>query len=243
MTTYTMTPLIEYIKPLKNHFVFNKTVSIILEVCGKNIATHDQILELVKENAVDIPRIPQLLVFLLRIKKYTELSNELAIKAAIDIECACYSHIHAKYCGDTNITDRDWGAPEFIHSYSDLCGDICMIMSGKCQIKESYGENYTNFIETIKNMISADSSKEDADEIISKGIENYFPESFRKEAEDIEEKKHIKAEQKVSNLYKCPKCKGNECTWTATQTRALDEEVTIIATCTNPVCRMKFIAS
>ena len=205
------------------------------------IITAAELKSIVDENHIDNARVPQLCVFISCISDFVGIDRELVIRVSVDIEHSCYKHIFSRFEKDTNTIDRSWGSPEFISAYSDVCGDICMTITGRCRIQEDYSQDYQKFIAMIKEI--AEDNDFDVDSFVRNGIESYFPDSIKEELKDIEEKKNIKIEQKISTLYVCPRCKGNKCSWKGVQTRGLDEEITIMASCMNPVCRHKFIAS
>lgn len=184
-------------------------------------------------NKLSAPRVVQLYTFVLVFNEHTRVPKDKVIPRAARLEHECYSRVYK-----TVVTCASWGNPEFMDAYSDLCGDICSVISGH-GIKDIYSDDYEKFIDSL----SGPNFIEFIQKIVNNGIDAEFPESTRKEREEIREKRDVRVEEKESTLYKCKYCSGQKCSWTTVQTRALDEAVTIMVTCLNPVCRRKFAIS
>ena len=146
------------------------------------------------------------------------------IKYATQIEKLCYNRV----IKDSKV--RYWKNIHFRTNYTSKINNVLRNLDPESSVCKTYGPYLLN---SIKN----NGIKED---MFFNSIK-LNPDSSKELRVRINLQSQQKIKTKVSNFYKCFKCKQRSCIYSIIQTRALDEAPTIYCTCTN--CGNRFVAN
>lgn len=144
---------------------------------------------------------------------YIDLFAEIiGEKFAIDVEKSCYNcTVYEHMITQTN----NWKNMRFREDYSAACYRLINLLKQNQDIVDKLSdENFRNNIAKIPTI-----------ELVK--------DLHKEEREVINIRLNTEVKQKVSRLYICKKCKGNETTVEEYQTRALDESSTLSIMCIN----------
>ena len=141
---------------------------------------------------------------------------------AKDIEIGIYNWTIEK-CGVKKIT-RSWKSPRFVSIYIEKARSVVSNLDAS-----SYIQN-TNLLQRIQE------KEFKPHELAFMKPENVYPNKWREVTENYIKKTEHAYEQQamaMTDLFKCMKCKKNQCSYTELQTRGGDESMTIFVRCVN----------
>jgi DNA-directed RNA polymerase subunit M/transcription elongation factor TFIIS len=150
-------------------------------------------------------------------KEFSTLSYDEKTKILKQIEQSCFNQAK-KQLSELN-QDFDINNPIFIKIYEYICGNLAYNMDPKSDIKSSY----------LINLILE--KKCDLNKLGQMTSEEMCPEKTQEIRARIAQRSNIKHSIKISSMYRCSKCKRNECTLERRHTRGLDEATNYRATC------------
>lgn len=140
---------------------------------------------------------------------------------ARELELGCYNAVIRECLEDSTII-RSWESPTFVGIYATRCGVVASALSCSSQAAKQYGTSARD------KLISGAWSPSDLGEMAARDLR---PEASEKERAEIEIRQQQQVQARTSQMYRCPNCRGNKCTYREVQTRASDEAATIFCTC------------
>lgn len=143
---------------------------------------------------------------------YNKQSNIIS-----QIEKSCYE----KACDDMLELEQepDWENQMFINIYNYICGNLFENIDPESEINSTY---------LLEKILNQDIDLENIGYMKS---DELCPEKSKEIKRKIKEQACIKYSTKTSTMYRCGKCKKNECVLERMQTRSLDELTNHRATC------------
>jgi len=142
-------------------------------------------------------------------EKWAELSAEKREKLVRHIERSCYNRVIAE-CRDIG-TDRNFNNPIFVERYSSCCYRVMSNLDPDSLIGSTHALDML-FTGKIK-----------PSEIATMSSYDLCPDASADIVEWIKLRREQKAELKVSHIYTCRKCGGNETVKIEFQRKAADE--------------------
>ena len=158
---------------------------------------------------------------------YHELLSKVGLERyAGEIEESCYQSIIVRCKHSDTLICRRWDT-QFKEIYYRHCATVKYYIDSESSFS-------TYLLGGIKN-----NTIKPAD-IGFMTEKDLCPSAFESESKIIEIRVNQKIDRKVSNLFKCPKCKLNKVTYEEYQSRSLDEAPDYLCECLNPVCGHRF---
>jgi DNA-directed RNA polymerase subunit M/transcription elongation factor TFIIS len=149
-------------------------------------------------------------------EQFAELDDERSLNILRGLESGCYSRAKAK-AKECNIS-VDWYSDGFADIYITFCAKIMNLFYEKDDMS----------ISAMNRLLSGDI----APELLSNmRITDICPEQHSKFLESLNERFNVQVIEKSSSLYRCKKCKKNQCKIERMYDRALDEGQSIKITC------------
>lgn len=149
--------------------------------------------------------------------RYRNLSHGDQTDMICRIEMSCHDKATrdiVKYC-----QDAVWDNRLFINVYNGICGMLMQNMDPTSDVNSTY---------LIDQVLA---HKIDLDSIANLKTDEMCPEKSEKIKKKLEEQSKVSFSVKTSTMYRCGKCKRNECVLERMQTRSLDELTNHRATC------------
>ena len=138
----------------------------------------------------------------------------------IALEKACFNKTLQK-CSEKNIF-KSWDVSEFTIVYSQITFNLITLLEDQYDI-------FASFI----------SRERSADDLLCIEAPDLRPDIYEAIRKEIDMRKMQKITNKITNMYTCSMCGGNECTSYKVQMRAGDEGANTSITCTT--CLHKWI--
>jgi len=162
----------------------------------------------------------KLLVFGSIMKKYNKFSilkYEKQNEIIRDIEISCYNTVIDKSCEyDICIS---WNNERFENLYHSICYNVCMNLDYETDVGSKY---------LAESILNKKISSKEVGKLSSKLM---CPQKYIAIDKKIGEISNIESKVKTTELYRCYKCKKNQCTLESVQTRSLDEGMSVKVTC------------
>jgi len=171
-----------------------------------------------------------------KIQNFLELHEKfkyIAFQTSTEIEESCYAAVIENSKHSDELVCRRWDT-----NFKNIYDNKCYTILQSIDINSIYNKLPSTTI-MLEKILSGEIS---IDRIGYLSSQQICPEAYANETAMIQLRNAQKIVQKISTLFRCPKCKGNETTYIERQTRSLDELATIYCTCTNPLCGFKFRA-
>ena len=150
-------------------------------------------------------------------ERFTQLDYSKKVQIVKEIEEGCFEEAYNKMLELDQ--DFDWDNPMFYNVYNYICGNLFQNLDPNSAINSEFLLNkiFNNEYELRKlgGMTS----------------EQLCPEKSIEIRASIAQRSDIKYSTKSSSMYRCSKCKKNECILERRHTRGLDEATNYRATC------------
>jgi DNA-directed RNA polymerase subunit M/transcription elongation factor TFIIS len=153
--------------------------------------------------------------------EFKEFSYAKKSNIIMKIEKSCFNSANKKIGMSKFDIRRSWDNTKFVTLYHDICYKVS---SG---LDKNVNMGSGQLLESIIN------GEINIDRIGFMDAEDLYPEQYKKYREKIYNKYNLQEEPKTSSLYRCRKCKKNNCTIRNRYNRSLDEGVNITITCVN----------
>lgn len=142
------------------------------------------------------------------------------VEKSTEIERGCFNAVIEACKNDTSII-RNWARPAFRDMYSDRIYTLAISIDSTSSIVKS---GFNDVVELLKHNPQLET-------LGRLSVAELLPRAYKAETDAVAIRAMQGVKEKVSNLFRCPNCKMNECTYRQVQTRSLDEPATIFCTC------------
>lgn len=150
--------------------------------------------------------------------QFSGLPHSEKVRIVKDIEDGCFEQAHNQMLELDQ--DFDWDNPMFYNVYNYVCGNLFQNLDPDSIVNSKY------LLDKLFN------GECDLKKLGAMTSEELCPEKSLELRVSIAERSDVKFSTKKSTMYRCSKCKKNECTLDRRHTRGLDEATNYRATCT-----------
>lgn len=172
-------------------------------------------------------------MFLRTLLAHPQLGSDRAkaLAHAQRIESACYNQALA----NTRLTDtrRQWDCEVFVSIYSARCGTVNVHLDPRSTVSAAYG----SADELLQGLWAGELKPKT---LGSMEAAELCPAATKKERDLIALRSQQTVVKKASNIFRCPFCKEQRCSYETVQRRALDESADFDCVCLNPMCGRTF---
>jgi DNA-directed RNA polymerase subunit M/transcription elongation factor TFIIS len=153
-----------------------------------------------------------------------DVSDARAEELAVAVERSCYNHV-IEYCVQSAAAyTRNWESEDFVNLYSARCGTVLAHLDPRGSVTAAYGAH------ALDALLAGTMSAEEIGAADALTLNPSASEALRAEL-DTRSRQVVK--QRVSTMFRCPKCGVKRCTYREAQTRSADEAQTILCRCLN----------
>jgi DNA-directed RNA polymerase subunit M/transcription elongation factor TFIIS len=172
-----------------------------------------------KENYVAHRRLKIILIseILGQLQEFRDKEYKEKVSIICSIEQGCYDEA-CRQVTDLDL-DIDWDNPMLYSAYNYIVGNLLQNIDPNSMINSRY------LLDKIM------SGTIDLTQLGHMSSEDLCPEKSAEIRNRIAERSDVKVSTKSSTMYRCSKCKKNECTLERRHTRGLDEATNYRATC------------
>jgi hypothetical protein len=155
-------------------------------------------------------------------------SREWVLEDSCAIEKSCFNAVVRSSKRSEDPPRRQWDSPVFTDMYSARCGKVNILLDPTSSVSIAYGASI------VPRLLDGTLCASDIGDATSCEL---CPIATLIEREEIAKRSVQTIQEKVSNLFKCPKCSVRKCVYREIHTRGLDESPDYFCRC---VCGFRF---